>query len=365
MSEGITGPVARHFEELPSGELECRVCPRLCRLSPGQRGFCFVRGRPRREDDHDPPTIRLTTHGRSSGLCIDPIEKKPLAHFLPGTPVLSLGTAGCNLACKFCQNWESSRARDFDGRQQAAEPEALARAAAEAGCRSIALTYNDPVIFLEYAVDCARAARARGLRAVAVSAGYVLPGAREELFGVMDAANIDLKAFTEDFYWRQTGGHLEPVKETLVALARQEGLWLELTVLVIPTLNDSEAELRALAAWVAAELGPEVPLHLSAFHPDFRLRALPATPARTLRRARGWARAEGLRHVYTGNVHDPEGDATHCAGCGEVLIERDWYELLAWRLTPEGACPTCGAALAGVFEARPGRWGRQRLPLRL
>ncbi len=363
-TDPIEGPVGRHFG-IVRGEggvlVECQVCPRLCRLAPGQRGFCFVRGRPSVEEEAgEGPTLRLTTYGRSSGLCIDPIEKKPLAHFYPGTPVLSLGTAGCNLACKFCQNWESSRARDFDGRQREASPEAIAEAAVNRGCRSVALTYNDPVIFLEYAVDVAEAARARGLAAVAVTAGYLTRPARADLFAVMDAANVDLKAFTEDFYWRMTGGHLEPVKETLVYLARETRVWLEVTCLLIPGLNDSEREVRALAAWIADALGPTVPLHLSAFHPDHRLSEIEATPPATLARARLQAKEEGLHHVYTGNVHDPEGDTTWCPGCGSALIVRDWYELSAYRLSETGTCLACDRILEGHFEPHPGIWGRRR-----
>ncbi|RMG21238.1 MAG: AmmeMemoRadiSam system radical SAM enzyme [Deltaproteobacteria bacterium] len=362
LSEPSGAYQARHYRIAPDGRVVCEVCPRFCRLRPGQRGFCFVRVRPR---DARSPTLHLTTYGRSSGLCIDPIEKKPLAHFLPGTPVLSLGTAGCNLACKFCQNWETSRARAFDDGQVEAPPHAVALAAAATGCRSVALTYNDPTIFLEYAVDIAREAHAYGIAAVAVTAGSITAPAREDLYAHMDAANVDLKAFTEAFYRRMTGGHLEPVKETLVWIARQGRIHLEVTTLLIPGHNDSEREVRALAAWIGEHLGPSVPLHFSAFHPDFRLLDVPPTPPRTLRQARAWARAEGLWHVYTGNVHDREGDTTFCPGCGAPLIVRDWYEVLEYHLDPEGRCPGCARPLEGVFDAEPGRWGRRRQPVAL
>ncbi|MCB9549148.1 MAG: AmmeMemoRadiSam system radical SAM enzyme [Myxococcales bacterium] len=357
MTESEAFP-ARYWHRLPDGRLQCDVCPRDCRLADGQRGLCFVRGR--RGDE-----LVLTTYGRSSGFCVDPIEKKPLHHFLPGTPVLSFGTAGCNLTCAFCQNWEMSKSRAVDTLADAASPAAIAAAARDAGCRSVAFTYNDPVIFLEYAVDVARACHAIGLKTVAVTAGYLHAAPRRELFAHMDAANVDLKAFTEDFYRRLCSGHLDPVLDTLRYVHHETSCWLEITCLVIPGENDGDAELSALARFVRDELSCDVPLHFSAFHPDFRLRHRPPTPPATLTRARQLALDLGLRHVYTGNVHDAEGDTTRCGGCGEALIERDWYALRRWTLTSTGACPRCGEPLAGVFEGGPGTWGRRRLPLRL
>lgn len=348
----------RHFQRLDDGRIECRVCPRLCKLHDGQRGLCFVRAA-------EAGGIVLTTYGRSSGFCVDPVEKKPLNHFLPGTPILSFGTAGCNLTCKFCQNWDISKARAFDRLQDQASPEAIAEAAEDLGCRSVAFTYNDPVIFLEYATDVADACRARGLKAVAVTAGYMEPAARADFFAHMDAANVDLKAFTESFYKQLCTAGLAPVLETLRYLKHETPVWLEITTLLIPGQNDSDDEVTALSEWIAENLGPDVPLHFSAFHPDYRMRDIPATPATTLSRARRIAQGAGLHHVYTGNVHDPEGGSTWCAGCGALLIERDWYELGRWHLTPEGACASCGTALPGVFEAAPGTWGRKRLPVRL
>jgi pyruvate formate lyase activating enzyme len=348
---------ARFWHRLGDGRIQCDVCPRECRLHDGQRGFCFVRA-------DEGGELVLTTYGRSSGFCVDPIEKKPLNHFLPGTPVLSFGTAGCNLGCKFCQNWDISKSREWDTLADAASPEALADAARRLGCRSIAFTYNDPVILLEYACDVADACRAAGIKAVAVTAGYASPGAREELFGHMDAANVDLKAFTESFYAKICAGHLQPILETLEYLVHETDVWTEVTTLVIPGLNDSDDELRALGAWVRGALGPEVPLHFTAFHPDWKLRDRPPTPPTMLTRAREIALAEGLRYVYTGNVHDPAGQSTYCHSCGAVLIERDWYELGAWNLD-DGRCRACGAECAGVFEAQPGTWGARRLPVRM
>ena len=360
MTEDLQGSLfpARHWHRLDDGRLQCDICPRACKLAEGQRGLCFVRARAGQ-------TMVLTTYGRSSGFCIDPIEKKPLNHFLPGTPILSFGTAGCNLTCKFCQNWDISKAREFDRLVDGAPPDAIARAARSLGCRSVAFTYNDPVIFLEYAVDTALACRELGIRTVAVTAGYVMPEAGREFFAAMDAANVDLKAFSEDFYRGICGGHLEAVKETLVYLRHRTSVWFEITTLLIPGENDSDAEIDALSQWVFTALGPEVPLHFSAFHPDWKMPTLPPTPAATLTRARAIAKGNGLHHVYTGNVSDPDGGSTWCAACGALLIGRDWYELSEWGLDEIGRCRRCATPLAGVFEARPGNWGRKRQPVRL
>ncbi len=305
------------------------------------------------------------SYGRSSGFCVDPIEKKPLNHFYPGSSVLSFGTAGCNLACKFCQNWDMSKSREMDTLADAASPEKIARVAAELNCRSVAYTYNDPVIFLEYAVDVAAACREVGVKSVAVSAGYVSPEPRAEFFGAMDAANIDLKAFTERFYKQLCSGQLEAVKETLVYLVHETDVWVEITTLLIPGENDDDAELDAMTGWIAGALGDEVPLHLTAFHPDWKMRDHPPTPPATLTRAREIARRNGLRHVYTGNVHDEAGGSTYCAGCGRKLIGRDWYVLGDWHLDAEGRCAGCGTPLAGVFEPRPGHWGARRQPVQM
>jgi len=349
---------ARHWHALPDGRLQCDVCPRHCRLGPDQRGLCFVRAR---EGDQ----LVLTTYGRSSGYCIDPIEKKPLSHFLPGTPVLSFGTAGCNLTCRFCQNWDISKSRDVDTLADEAPPDAIARAAVSLGCRSVAFTYNDPVIFMEYAIETARACRARGVSSVAVTAGYVCEAPRREFFAAIDAANVDLKGFTDAFYHKVCGAHLEPVLDTLVYLKRETDVWLELTTLLIPGENDSDEELHAMSAWVVEQLGPDVPWHFTAFHPDYRMRDRGATPPGTLSWAREIARGHGVRHVYTGNVHDRAGQSTYCHACGALLIERDWYELGAWGLSDDGHCTECGARCPGVFAGPAGRWGARRLPVRL
>jgi pyruvate formate lyase activating enzyme len=349
---------ARYWHRLPGGRLQCDLCPRECRLREGQRGFCFVRAR---QGDR----LVLTTYGRSSGFCVDPIEKKPLNHFLPGTPVLSFGTAGCNLGCRFCQNWDISKSRESDTLADAASPESIAATAGRLGCRSVAFTYNDPVIFLEYAVDTAVACRAHGIKSVAVTAGYVCWEPRAELFAHLDAANIDLKSFDDGFYRRVCAGRLGPVLETIEYVARETDVWLELTTLLIPGLNDSDAELDALTRWVVERLGPDVPLHFSAFHPDWKLRDRPPTPPATLARARRIAVANGVRYAYTGNVSDPEGQSTWCHSCGALLIERDWYRLGAWNLTEDGRCAACGERCAGVFETQAGDWGERRLPVRI
>jgi len=309
--------------------------------------------------------VVLTTYGRSSGFCIDPIEKKPLNHFLPGTPVLSFGTAGCNLACRFCQNWSISKSREVDTLADQARPETLAQTAHDLGCRSVAFTYNDPVIFLEYAVDVAAACRERGVRSVAVTAGYVCEQPRRDFFGAMDAANVDLKGFTDSFYWKVCGGRLQNVLDTLLYLRHETEVWFEITTLLIPDANDSDAELDAMTSWLVRELGPDVPLHFSAFHPDWKMRDRERTPIATLRRARHIARANGLRYVYTGNVHDREGDTTNCPGCGGELIVRDWYRLLDWQLDDQGRCSTCQFEIPGIFEAAPGNWGARRERVRL
>ncbi len=348
----------RYWHKLDDGRVQCDVCPRECKLHEGQRGLCFVRG------CLDGQVV-LTTYGRSSGFVIDPIEKKPLNHFLPGTPVFSFGTAGCNLACKFCQNWDMSKSREMDTLADAASPEAIARVAGETGCRSVAFTYNDPVIFLEYAVDVARACRERDIRTVAVTAGYLSPGAREDFFAHMDAANVDLKGFTERFYHKICGGHLQPVLDTLVYLKHETDVWLELTTLLIPGENDSPEEIDEMTRWVVEHLGSDVPMHFTAFHPDYKMLDHPPTPPETLLRAREIALNNGVHYAYTGNVHDKAGQSTWCPNCGGLVIERDWYQLGEWHLDAQGRCAHCGTAIAGVFDPRPGDWGPKRQMVRM
>jgi pyruvate formate lyase activating enzyme len=347
---------AHWWHLLPDGRLQCDLCPRDCRLHEGQRGACFVR-------KHEADRMVLTTYGRSSGFCIDPIEKKPLNHFFPGSSVLSFGTAGCNLACKFCQNWDISKSRDMDRLMDRAGPGDIAAAAARSGCRSVAFTYNDPVIFAEYAMDVADACRERGVRTVAVTAGYMHDAPRRAFYAKMDAANVDLKAFSDEFYFRLTGSRLQPVLDTLTYLRHETGVWLEITTLLIPTWNDSDDEILRMSRWIAGELGCDVPVHFTAFHPDWKLDDLPPTPPETLRRARRIAMDQGLRYVYTGNVHDTEGGTTYCHGCRAALIVRDWHRILDYRVDAGGRCTECGALLPGRFERFEGQFGRRRIPV--
>jgi AmmeMemoRadiSam system radical SAM enzyme/AmmeMemoRadiSam system protein B/AmmeMemoRadiSam system protein A len=353
-SNGIRAAGWWHEEQ---DRLVCDLCPRACSLGPGDRGFCFVR------QNLDGRMVS-TTYGRSTGFCIDPIEKKPLAHFYPGTSVLSFGTAGCNLGCKFCQNWESSKSREVDAACAAADPEAVAEAAAEHGCRSVAFTYNDPIVWAEYAIDTARACHARDVKTVAVTSGYITPAARTAFYEHIDAANVDLKSFSEEFYWRLCSGHLEPVLDTLRWLKRETPVWLEITTLVIPQANDSADELRRMCDWIATELGPDVPLHFSAFHPDFRMLDRPRTPLATLLAAHKIATEAGLHYVYVGNVSNSGHEATLCPGCHRPVIERGGYALSSYALRG-GACAACGTKIAGHFDDRPGDWGSRRQPIQV
>ncbi|MBK7578772.1 MAG: AmmeMemoRadiSam system radical SAM enzyme [Myxococcales bacterium] len=347
--------LGRWQHPLPDGRIQCDLCPRYCKLNDGQRAFCFIR---ERVGD----AIYLTSYGRATGFCVDPIEKKPLNHFYPGSSVLSFGTAGCNLGCKFCQNWDISKAKEIERLSDRATPEQVAAAAVEAGCKSVAFTYNDPVIFAEYAIDAAKACRERDVKTVAVTAGYITPEARQDFFSVIDAANVDLKAFTPEFYRKLCAAELEPVLDTLRFLKHETDVWLEVTTLLIPGHNDSVEEVDRLCDWFLRELGPDVPLHFSAFHPDFKLLDLSATPPETCKRARAQALAHGLRFVYSGNIHDVTGGSTVCPSCSAVLIERDWYQIGAYRLSGN-QCAACGEKIPGQFAADGLRdqWGRKRL----
>ena len=350
--------LGRWWHQIEDGRIKCDLCPRDCRLHEGQRGACFVR---MRVNDR----MVLTTYGRSSGFCVDPVEKKPLNHFYPGSSILSFGTAGCNLACKFCQNWDISKSREMDTLADQASPNAIARAAEEFGCKSVAFTYNDPVIFAEYAMDVADACRVRGIQAVAVTAGYISPEPRREFYAKMDAANVDLKGFTDDFYFKLCGAHLAPVLDTLVYLKHETDVWFEITTLLIPGKNDSNEELDAECKWIMKELGPDVPVHFTAFHPDYKMTDIPHTPAATLTRARKIALAEGLRYVYTGNVHDSVGGTTYCPHCGEAVIVRDWYRILEHCVTPDGRCQACRGAIPGRYGEFKHAFGPRRVPVRL
>lgn len=348
----------RFWHALPDGRVQCDLCPRGCRLRPGQRGFCFVRA------NHEGEIV-LTTYGRSSGFCIDPIEKKPLNHFFPGTPVLSFGTAGCNLACRFCQNWDISKSRSMDTLGSKASPETIARTAAAYGCTAVAFTYNDPVIFHEYARDVAAACHDRGIRTIAVTANYLTEQARCEFYSAIDAANVDLKAFSDDFYRLLTGARLQPVLENLEWLVHDTNVWVEITTLLIPGYNDSDRELHELCEWIGEHLNFEIPVHFTAFHPDYKMLNVPHTPLATLRRARFIAMETGLHYAYTGNAYDPDGQTTWCPGCGAVLVGRSGYTITQWNLDTVGRCQHCRRRLAGHFQPAPGDWGARCLPVRL
>ncbi len=339
------------------GRLACDLCPRACRLKPGDRGFCFVR-------ENRDGTMVLSTYGRSTGFCIDPIEKKPLNHFFPGTSVLSFGTAGCNLGCKFCQNWDISKSREISRLSDEASPEQIAEAAARTGCHSVAFTYNDPVIWAEYAIDAAKACRDRNVRTVAVTAGYISTEARGEFFRYMDAANVDLKAFTEEFYFRITYSHLQPVLDTLVYLQRETDVWFEITNLVIPGANDDFDKIKKMCDWILTAIGPDVPVHFTAFHPDFRMMDRPHTPKETLVRAYEIAKSVGLHYPYVGNVRDDSCQSTYCPNCRNCVIQRNQYRLGRYDLSGN-RCGACGMEIAGRFGQSPGTWGPRRLPIRM
>jgi len=351
-------PEARWWHSLPDGRIQCDLCPRDCRLHEGQRGMCFVR-------QMEGGRMVLSTYGRSSGFCVDPVEKKPLNQFYPGTRILSFGTAGCNLACKFCQNWDISKSKEMDRLMDEASPAAIAAAAVRLDCKSVAFTYNDPVIFAEYAMDIADACHANGVQAVAVTAGYMHDAPRRAFYEKMDAANVDLKAFTDEFYYRICGGRLQPVLDTLEYLVKETRVWTEITTLLIPGRNDSDEELQAECKWIMRHLGPDVPLHFTAFHPDWKMTDAGSTPAATLTRAREIARLAGLRYVYTGNVHDEEGGSTYCPSCENAVVVRDWYEIRSYRLGDDGACAHCGARLAGRYQKFGKPFGAKRIPVRL
>jgi pyruvate formate lyase activating enzyme len=348
----------RYWHTLDDGRIQCDLCPRDCRLHDGQRGACFVRQR-------KGAAMVLTTYGRSSGFCIDPVEKKPLNQFFPGSSAFSFGTAGCNLACKFCQNWDISKSREMDTLMDQASPEAIARAAQARGCRSIAFTYNDPVIFAEYAMDTADACHELGIQAIAVTAGYIGTEARRDFYAKMDAANVDLKGFTDEFYFKLCGARLQPVLDTLVYLVKETQVWTEITTLLIPGKNDSDEELRAECKWIRQNLGPDVPLHFTAFHPDWKMTDIAATPPATLTRARAIAQREGLNYVYTGNVHDEEGGTTFCAACENAVIVRDWYRILNYRVSEDGGCLECGERIAGRYGAFAQPFGPRRIPVNI
>jgi pyruvate formate lyase activating enzyme len=332
---------ASWWEAEPGGRVHCYLCPRHCHIHAGQAGFCFIRV-------NRGGKLYSLGYGSPAALQIDPIEKKPLSHFLPGSRVFSMGTAGCNMGCFFCQNWDISKSRQDQVRSQRVAPEDVPLLALEHGCESIAFTYNEPTIWGEYVIDICKAAKDHGLKTVMVSNGYITREAFHDIYDHIDAANIDLKAFTETFYGKITLTHLQPVLDTLQWLKNETSVWFELTNLLIPTLNDGAEEIGKLSEWVMQHLGPDVPLHFTAFHPDFKLRDKPATPPETLHRARKIALDAGLHYVYEGNIFS-DGANTACPSCGELLIRRSWHNILENRLK-NGACPSCGVVIPGVWR---------------
>jgi pyruvate formate lyase activating enzyme len=332
---------ARWWEPEPGGRVHCYLCPRHCHIGPGQAGFCFIRV-------NQSGKLYSLGYGSPAALQIDPIEKKPLNHFLPGTRVFSLGTAGCNMGCFFCQNWDISKSRHDQARSTALPPQDVPTLARKYHCDSIAFTYNEPTIWGEYVVDICKAARAQGVNTVMVSNGYITREAFHDIYDHVDAANIDLKAFTENFYGRITLTHLQPVLDMLQWLKNETNVWFEITNLMIPTLNDDPDETRRLADWIFDHLGPDIPLHFTAFHPDFKLQDKPRTPPETLHRATAIAREAGLRYVYEGNILSGAAD-TACPTCGTVLIRRSWHDVRENRLR-DGHCYKCGQEIPGHWE---------------
>lgn len=332
---------AKYYEKLPDNKVHCYLCPRHCKIGDGQPGFCFVR-------KNEGGILYQMAYNQPYAINIDPIEKKPLFHFHPGTAILSLGTAGCNIGCKFCQNWDISKARHDHNRAFDLTPQKAVKAARDNYCDSMAYTYNEPTIWAEYVEDLSSEARADGLFNVMVTNGYITPEVIDEVYTNIDAANVDLKSFSEDFYSKVTLSHLEPVLEALKIL-KQKGVWMELTTLIIPSLNDDPGEIRSMCEWVLDNLGPEVPMHFTAFHPDYKLRNLPATSGRTLENARELALETGIQYVYVGNVYSNSAN-TYCPKCGELLIRRSWHSVEANHLN-DGCCPNCGQHIPGVFTS--------------
>lgn len=328
----------------PEGEyqIRCMLCPRGCRLRDGQRGLCFVR-------QNIDQQLYLTAYGKTSGFAIDPIEKKPLFHFYPGSSILSFGSIGCNLTCKFCQNWRISKNQKMDRLSDYTSPMEIVSMAKENQCDMVAFTYNDPIISIEYVMDVAKACQTNNIKTVAVTAGYISPAARVDFFRYMDATNIDLKAFTQSFYHKLTSGHLDTVLETLKYVKKNTDCWLEITNLLIPGENDSPAEIESMSHWIATHLSSDVPLHFSAFHPDFKLKNKTRTSLASLQMARKIAQTAGLTHIYLGNVMDEPTSATYCGDCQTMLIKRKWHNITENRLQPGGYCSSCKNKVAGKF----------------
>ncbi|MCS7053381.1 MAG: AmmeMemoRadiSam system radical SAM enzyme [Ignavibacterium sp.] len=325
-----------------NGRIVCTLCPRYCELSDGQSGFCYIR-------QNIGGKLYNTGYGRPTGFAIDPIEKKPLNHFLPGTQILSFGTAGCNLGCKFCQNWSISKAKLDETYSLNASPEDVVHLAKKYRTPSIAYTYNDPTIFGEYVIDISKLAREEGIKSVMVTAGYIDKEARKEVYKYIDAANVDLKGFTERFYFKNTLSHLDPVLDTIIWLKKETEVWIELTTLLIPEENDDDEQIKNECDWIIENLGDTVPLHFTAFHPDFKMMNKERTPHSTLLKAKQIAEEIGLKYVYIGNVFDSKNQSTYCINCGSLLIERNWHSVKFHKFE-NGKCKKCNFEIPGVFN---------------
>lgn len=334
--------LAKWWEPTDNNKILCTLCPRYCKIGDGQPGFCYIR------QNHGGKLYTIG-YGKPTGFAVDPVEKKPLNHFLPGTTILSFGTAGCNLGCKFCQNWSISKAKLDDENSLDVSPEGVVALAKSYGTPSIAFTYNDPTIFGEYVIDISKIAREEGIKSVMVTAGYIDKEARKDIYKYIDAANIDLKGFTDRFYWKNTYSHLNDVLDTLIWLKKETDVWFEITTLLIPDENDSAEEVKFECEWILKNLGDTVPLHFTAFHPDFRMMDKERTPEKTLTRARKIAMDLGIKYCYVGNVHNTEGQATYCPNCNEKLIKRDWHSVISNKIV-NGCCNSCGEKIAGVFN---------------
>lgn len=332
---------AKWWKVADNGKLLCTLCPRYCTIGEGQAGFCYIR-------QNIDGKLYSIGYGRPTGFAIDPIEKKPLNHFLPGSQILSFGTAGCNLGCKFCQNWSTSKAKIDNVRSIEASPKDVVELAKKYHTPSIAFTYNDPVIFGEYVIDISKLAREEGIKSVMVTAGYIDKEARKDVYKYIDAANVDLKAFTENFYSKLTSSHLADVLDTLVWLKKETDVWFEITTLLIPDENDSEEEIKRMCEWILQNLSDDVPLHFTAFHPDFKMTDKSPTPGSTLMKARKIALSLGLKYCYVGNVHDNVGQNTYCPKCKEILITRNWHSVSNNKLDGNN-CPFCGSNISGFF----------------
>ncbi len=338
----LEGIIAKWWEPIDNGKILCTLCPRYCKIGEGQPGFCYIR------QNHYGKLYSIG-YGRPTGFAVDPIEKKPLNHFYPGSNVLSFGTAGCNLGCKFCQNWSISKAKLDDENSAAASPEEVVRLAKMYNSPSIAFTYNDPTIFGEYVIDISKIARAEGINSVMVTAGFIDKNARKDVYKYIDAANVDLKGFTERFYYKVTSSSLKDVLNTLVWLKNETNVWFEITTLLIPDENDSPDEIKRECDWILRNLGEDIPLHFTAFHPDFKMTDKTKTPPSTLLQAREIAISAGINFCYVGNVHHLEGQTTYCPNCATKLIERDWHSVRANKIKI-GCCYKCGKKIPGVFN---------------